>query len=59
MLRSIHEVGRATGKKTMGEWVESPAVLERLREVGVDQVQGFAIARPQLLEALVATGLSR
>ncbi len=42
----IHRVGRVMGIKTIAEYVESEAILEKLREIQVDFAQGFAIARP-------------
>ena len=41
VVRSINEIGHYMGKKTIAEYVEDEAVLERLREIGVDFAQGF------------------
>jgi diguanylate cyclase (GGDEF)-like protein/PAS domain S-box-containing protein len=46
LVRSMCEVARFLGKITIAEWVESDRVLARLRELGVDQAQGFAIHEP-------------
>jgi len=46
MVRSINDIGHVMGKQTIAEGVESEAVLERLREIGVDYAQGFAIGSP-------------
>ena len=32
--------------KTIAEHVEDAGTLERLREIGVDYVQGYAISKP-------------
>ena len=52
VVRSINEIGHYMGKQTIGECVESDAVLERLRDIGVDFVQGYHIDRPCRLEQL-------
>jgi diguanylate cyclase (GGDEF)-like protein len=46
LVKSIHEIGQLMGKKTIAESVESDAVRDKLREVGVDFCQGFGIGRP-------------
>nr|WP_240745893.1 EAL domain-containing protein [Cupriavidus oxalaticus] len=47
MVEVIQRIGHAMGKKTIAEFVESEAMLGRLRELGVDLVQGFHIGPPQ------------
>ena len=54
MVKSIHEIGRVMGKKTIAEFVENNAILEKLREIGVDYVQGYAIAMPEPLRIAIA-----
>ncbi len=53
LVNSISGVGRALSKPTIAEWAESEAVLARLREVGVDYAQGYAIHRPCPLAELI------
>jgi EAL domain-containing protein (putative c-di-GMP-specific phosphodiesterase class I) len=43
----INRLGHLTGKRTVAEFAESPAIIEALIELGVDYVQGYAIAYPQ------------
>ncbi len=52
LVRSINEIGHLLGKQTIAEYVESDAILERLREIGVDYAQGYSIGRPEPLENL-------
>ena len=52
MVRSINELAHVTGKKTVAEWAENDTILEKLREVGVDYAQGYAIGVPLPLEAV-------
>jgi diguanylate cyclase (GGDEF)-like protein/PAS domain S-box-containing protein len=49
-VRSINEIGHVMGKKTIAEFVEDTATLERLREIGVDYAQGFLFGHPRPLE---------
>lgn len=53
MVRSINEIGHVMGKRTIAEFVEHPEVLHKLREMGVDYAQGFAIDRPRPLACLI------
>jgi diguanylate cyclase (GGDEF)-like protein/PAS domain S-box-containing protein len=55
MVSSIHQLGRAMGIKTVAEFVETDAILEKLAEIGIDYAQGYGIARPGPLSALQAT----
>src|SRR5471030_1044772 len=48
IVEAIVELARNLGMKSVAEWAENLAILEVLAEIGVDYVQGFAIARPQL-----------
>ncbi len=46
MVRSINDVAKIMGKRTIAEFVENDAILEKLREIGVDCAQGYGISRP-------------
>ena len=48
-----NEIGQLMGKQTIAEFVESEAILEKLREIGVDYAQGYGIGRPEPLKQLV------
>ncbi|WP_166262182.1 EAL domain-containing protein [Marinobacter salicampi] len=50
MVRSMNEIGHIMGKKTIAEYVESESLLEKLKEIGVDYVQGFTIGHPSHLD---------
>ncbi|MGI9325049.1 MAG: DUF1631 family protein [Pseudomonadales bacterium] len=52
VVKSINEIGHYMGKKTIAEFVENKAVLDKLDEIGVDYAQGWEIDRPMLLEDL-------
>lgn len=49
IVESIQHIGSSMGLKTVAEYVETPQVLEELKNIGIDYVQGFAIAEPSLL----------
>jgi EAL domain-containing protein (putative c-di-GMP-specific phosphodiesterase class I) len=49
IVRAINEIGHVMQICTVAEWVETPEVLDELRRLGVDFVQGFGIARPMPL----------
>ena len=49
MVEAINRVGSVLGLKTIAEFVETEAALQRLREIGVDYAQGYAIHRPEPL----------
>jgi len=52
MVSSIQQLGRAMHIRTVAEFVETEAVLQRLAEIGVDFAQGFGIAKPGPLNEL-------
>ena len=45
-VRGIAEICRGFGVKTVAEGVETPEILEILRELGVDRAQGYHIGYP-------------
>ncbi|HKY90996.1 MAG TPA: GGDEF domain-containing phosphodiesterase, partial [Nevskiaceae bacterium] len=56
IVKAIHHVARATGKKTVAEFVDDPRKLEVLKRIGVDYAQGWlfypAVPTEKLLELL-------
>jgi EAL domain-containing protein (putative c-di-GMP-specific phosphodiesterase class I) len=57
MVRSIKDIGHVMGKKIIAESVESEGALEKLREIGVDYAQGFAVGEPQPIDELAAVSM--
>ena len=45
-VRAIHMVCKEVGIRTIAEFVETKKTLDKLREIGVDYVQGFGVSRP-------------
>lgn len=54
IVEAIVSLARNLGMKTIAEWVEDRQTLEALAEVGVDYVQGYAVAKPQSPARLLA-----
>ena len=52
MVEAVNKVGQVMGIHTIAEFVESEAILDRLRIIGVDYVQGYYIAKPLPIQAL-------
>lgn len=53
MVSSINRIGHVMGKKTVAECVEQSIVLDKLKEIGVDYAQGFAIGLPVAIDEIV------
>ncbi len=50
MVKSIHEIGKVMGLKTIAEFVENDQILEALVELEVDYGQGYGIGKPEPFE---------
>jgi len=51
LARNLVEIARVTGKQSIAPWVESGAVLEVLREIGVEFAVGPAVGKPRVFES--------
>lgn len=55
IVEAIVNLARNLGMKTIAEWAEDASTVQALAEIGVDYVQGYAVAHPmapdKLLEA--------
>ena len=62
MLSAIVQLARAMGLETVAECVESDAIRQAIRDLGVSYGQGFSIGRPtpldKVLGALVAANIA-
>ncbi|HEY9828671.1 MAG TPA: EAL domain-containing protein [Stenomitos sp.] len=52
LVECINRIGHEMGIKTVAEWVENDVVLDKLRDMGVDYVQGYGLAAPTLVPDL-------
>ena len=58
-VRCFVDVAKVVGIRTVAEFVDQPAVLQRLREIGVDYAQGFLIHRPAPIDELLGSAAVR
>ena len=49
MVEAISRIALKMGMMTIAEYVESDAILEKLKEIGVTHAQGYAIHKPEAL----------
>ncbi|WP_024904644.1 putative bifunctional diguanylate cyclase/phosphodiesterase [Robbsia andropogonis] len=54
IVEAIVTLARNLGMRSIAEWVEDFETLRALQELGVDYVQGFGIATPQLPDDVLA-----
>ncbi len=52
LVKSITEMGHFLNKKIIAEYVSSEEILEVVRDIGVDYVQGFYLGKPVMIEDL-------
>jgi len=57
IARSINDLAHFLGQETIAESVENDAIVAKLRDIGVDYLQGWGIGRPKILSE-VAKDLS-
>ncbi len=53
MVDSITKLAHELGLKTVAEFVSSQAIADQLKGLGVDYAQGYFLAKPQPLPAVV------
>lgn len=46
IVKSMNDIAHSLGLHTVAEFVETPQILDKLREIGVDYAQGYAIHKP-------------
>ena len=51
LVKSLVQIARELGKRTIAEFVEDQATLDMLHELGVDYAQGYHIGKPAALPA--------
>jgi len=49
MARSINDLAHFLGQETIAECVENQAIVDKLREIGVDYLQGWGVGKPKPL----------
>jgi diguanylate cyclase (GGDEF)-like protein len=53
IVEAVVNLAHNLGMKTVAEWAEDAATVETLAEIGVDYVQGYAIAKPMAPARLI------
>ncbi len=53
LVKSMNDIGHSLGMKTVAEYAATPEILEVLKGIGVDYVQGYAVHVPTPLDALL------
>ena len=53
IVEAIVALASSLGMRTIAEWAEDQATVQTLVELGVDYVQGYAVARPQTPDVLL------
>ena len=47
MVKSINDIGKVMGKRTIAEFVENGGIMKKLKEIGVDYAQGYYLGKPK------------
>ncbi len=50
LVKAINEMSKSMGKRTIAEFIESPRLLNAVRDIGIDFAQGYHIGEPDLIE---------
>jgi EAL domain-containing protein (putative c-di-GMP-specific phosphodiesterase class I) len=58
IVGAIVKLARTLGMKTIAEWAEDAATVQLLAEIGVDYVQGYAVARPVAADQILSADSS-
>jgi diguanylate cyclase (GGDEF)-like protein/PAS domain S-box-containing protein len=53
IVRAICDIGHALGIKTVAEFVEDRSIVDRLKGLGVDYIQGYGVEHPSFLSEYV------
>lgn len=59
MVKSIIHIGHSMGLETIAEYVENNAILDILRNLEIDFVQGYGIAKPVPLEEIKSLAINQ
>lgn len=52
MVSSINDIGHVSGLRTIAEFVENEEIEAKLKEIGIDYVQGYGISKPMPLDEM-------
>ena len=55
LVKSINEMSKSMGTRTVAQYIETPELLNAVRDIGIDFAQGFRIGEPKLIESYNTT----
>ncbi|HSR73858.1 MAG TPA: EAL domain-containing protein, partial [Sulfurovum sp.] len=53
MLQSLITMSKKLQVQTIAKWVDNEAQKKKLKELGIDYIQGFGVSNPLTEEALI------
>jgi len=53
MVKAINSLGQVIGLKTIAEFVRNADIIEELKTIGVDYIQGYEIGKPEPITKLI------
>lgn len=53
LVKSINQIGKELGMKTIAEFVENKELYNELKKMGVDFAQGYGISKPQPMDDII------
>ncbi len=53
MVKAINSLGQVIGLKTIAEFVRNSQIIEELKDIGVDYIQGYEIGKPEPISKLI------
>jgi diguanylate cyclase (GGDEF)-like protein/PAS domain S-box-containing protein len=53
MVKAINSLGQVIGLKTIAEFVRNSDIIDELRIIGVDYIQGYEIGKPEPISGLI------
>jgi EAL domain-containing protein (putative c-di-GMP-specific phosphodiesterase class I) len=52
MVKSLNEIGQIMGMQTIAEFVVNDEIIDCLRGIGTNYIQGFGVGKPAPVETL-------
>ena len=49
LVKAISDISKSMGKRTIAEFIESPELLNAVRDIGIDFGQGYHLGEPELI----------
>ncbi|MFK7858696.1 MAG: EAL domain-containing protein [Granulosicoccus sp.] len=49
MVKAISDISKSMGKRTVAEFIETPGLLDAVRDIGIDFGQGYHLGEPELI----------